>query len=243
MNTMTNFVIPAIDLMDGQCVRLKQGNFDQCSVYGQRPLDMALQFEAAGIARLHVVDLDGAKAGKIVNWKVLETIATHTKLKIDFGGGIKTTADVQAVLQSGATWATVGSLAVKQPLVFEALVQQYGPQNFLVGADVKQEKLAVSGWLEQTDEKVFDFINHWKSKGLTWFFCTDIEKDGMMMGPSTNLYLKILAQCPGVSLTASGGIASLAHLHQLQAAGCAHAIVGKALYEGQILLSQLQPQA
>lgn len=236
---MNQFVIPAIDIIDGQCVRLSQGDYAQKTVYDGTPVDVARQFEAAGIGRLHLVDLDGAKAGKIVNWAVLEALAKHTSLKIDFGGGVKSEADVATLLNSGATWATVGSLAVKQPEVFESLVQRFGPEKFFVGADVKHEKLAVGGWLEQTEISVYDFINHWYSKGLTQFFCTDIEKDGMMQGPSIALYERILARCAGITLTASGGVSSVADLQALQAAGCGHAIVGKALYEGQILLSNI----
>ncbi|TAD86254.1 MAG: 1-(5-phosphoribosyl)-5-[(5-phosphoribosylamino)methylideneamino]imidazole-4-carboxamide isomerase [Bacteroidetes bacterium] len=236
---LKQFVIPAIDVIDGKCVRLSQGNYAQKTVYNERPLEVARQFEDAGITRLHLVDLDGAKAGKVVNWKVLETLATHTKLAIDFGGGIKTAADVSTVLNSGAALATIGSLAVKQPEIFASLVAQFGAQHFFIGADVMHEKLAVSGWLEQTDLLVYDFINQCKLLGITQFFCTDIEKDGMMQGPSTALYARILERCPGVQLTASGGATTLADLQALHQIGCIHAIVGKALYEGTILLSQL----
>jgi phosphoribosylformimino-5-aminoimidazole carboxamide ribotide isomerase len=236
---LKQFVIPAIDIIDGKCVRLSQGDYAQKTVYNEHPLEVALQFQDAGITRLHLVDLDGAKAGKIVNWKVLEALATNTKLGIDFGGGIKTATDVHTVLNSGAQLATIGSLAVKQPDVFAALVAQFGAEKFFIGADVKHEKLAVSGWLEQTDLLVYDFVNHCKSLGIAQVFCTDIEKDGMMQGPSTALYTNILQRCPGIALTASGGATTLADLQALQAAGCAHAIVGKALYEGTILLSEL----
>jgi phosphoribosylformimino-5-aminoimidazole carboxamide ribotide isomerase len=233
-------IIPAIDLIDGKCVRLSQGDYAQKKVYNERPLEVALQFQDAGIRRLHLVDLDGAKAGRVQNWKVLELLATQTNLEIDFGGGVKSKEDAQGVLNAGAALVTIGSLAVKRREYFLNLVAELGAEKFFIGADVKQEKLAVHGWLEQTDVLVYDFLNALHSVGLTQFFCTDIAKDGMMQGPSTALYRQILAQCPGVQLTASGGVSQLADLHELAAAGCSGAIVGKAIYEGSIRLSDLQ---
>ena len=233
-------VIPAIDVIDGKCVRLTKGDYDQKKIYNEHPLEVAMQFEDAGLERLHLVDLDGAKAGKVTNWKVLETIASKTRLVIDFGGGIKSLQDVDIVFNSGAALATIGSMAIKDEALFTMLVAHFGPGKFFLGADVKDEKIAVSGWLEQTEVDVFDFIHQFKSLGLTQFFCTDIAKDGMMQGPSTALYKKMLAECPGIELTASGGVTSLQDLHDLKAIGCAGAITGKAIYEGTITLQQLK---
>lgn len=237
---LNRFVIPAIDIIDGKCVRLSQGDYAQKKIYNEHPLEVAKMFEAAGINRLHLVDLDGAKAGRIINLKVLETLASGTNLQIDFGGGIKTAEDVKGVLNAGATMATIGSLAVKKPAVLIEIISLFGPDKLFIGADVKQEKIAVSGWLEQTDIQVVDFINDLTEKGLSQFFCTDIEKDGMMQGPSTELYKMILKNCNGIALTASGGVTKLSDLFELQQAGCSYSIVGKALYEGTISLSDLQ---
>lgn len=238
---MSNFqIIPAIDLIDGKCVRLSQGDYAQKKVYNENPLEVAKQFEDAGIERLHLVDLDGAKAGSVQNWRVLESIAAGTRLAIDFGGGVKAKEDVQGVLDAGAALVTIGSLAVKRREFFLDLVIQFGADKFFIGADVKNEKLAVHGWLEQTDVRVYDFVNALKTVGLQQFFCTDIAKDGMMQGPSTELYKQILQQCPGVSLTASGGVSKLDDLLELQAAGCSGAIVGKAIYEGTINMNDLK---
>lgn len=233
-------IIPAIDLIEGKCVRLSQGDYAQKKVYNDNPLEVAKAFEDAGITRLHLVDLDGAKAGAIQNWKVLETIASKTNLIIDFGGGVKTREDVEGILNAGAALVTIGSLAVKRRELFLNLVAEFGPDHFFIGADVNNEKLAVHGWLEQTDVLVYDFINALKSVGLTQFFCTDIAKDGMMQGPSTELYKSILQQCSGVSLIASGGVSKPEDLIELQQAGLSGAIVGKAIYEGTIDLNAPQ---
>lgn len=234
------FIIPAIDIIDGKCVRLSQGDYAQKKIYNEHPLEVALQFEDAGVRRLHLVDLDGAKAGKVINWKVLETIASKTSLVIDFGGGIKSEHDVEVVFSSGAALATIGSLAVKDADLFNQLIQNFGAHKFFLGADVKDEKIAVGGWLEQTDVWVYDFINQYKTKGLKHVFCTDIAKDGMMQGPSVELYKNILRECPGIELTASGGVTNIDDLHQLKAIGCAGAIVGKAIYEGNIAIADLK---
>ena len=233
-------IIPAIDIIDGKCVRLSQGDYSQKKVYNEHPLEVAMQFEDIGLKRLHLVDLDGAKAGRIINWKVLETLASKTSLVIDFGGGIKKLEDVDIVFNSGASLATVGSLAVKEPDLFTMLMLHFGADRFFVGADVKEEKLAIHGWLEQTDVLVYDFINGYLEQGLQQFFCTDIAKDGMMQGPSGDLYKAIIEQCAGVQLTASGGVSSMYDLEVLQQIGCAGAIVGKAIYEGTVSLSQLK---
>ena len=236
----SGFVFPAIDIFDGKCVRLSQGDYSQKKVYNEHPLEVALQFEDAGIQRLHLVDLDGAKAGKVINWKVLEQIASKTKLVIDFGGGIKTFDDLSVIFNSGAALATIGSLAVKDEQLFATMIQQYGAGKFFVGADVKNEKIAIGGWLEQTDVYVYDFINKYHASGIEQFFCTDIAKDGMMEGPSTELYKTILKECPGIQLTASGGVSKMDDLFELKEAGCIAAIVGKAIYEGTISINDLK---
>ena len=236
---LAGFIIPAIDLIDGKCVRLSQGDYAQKKVYNENPLEVAKAFQDAGITRLHLVDLDGAKAGAVQNWKVLEKIATGTNLIIDFGGGVKSKEDVAGVLNAGAALVTIGSLAVKRREYFLNLVVEFGADKFFIGADVNNEKLAVHGWLEQTDVLVYDFINALKTVGLTQFFCTDIAKDGMMQGPSTDLYKRLLEQCPGISLIASGGVSKPDDLLELQQAGLNGAIVGKAIYEGTIKLEQL----
>jgi len=196
-------------------------------------------FENAGLQRLHLVDLDGAKAGKVTNWKVLESIATNTRLVIDFGGGIKALQDVDIVFNSGAALATIGSMAVKDAQLFTFLLTTYGAGKFFLGADVKDEKIAIGGWLETTDIGIIDFIKKYQAAGVTQFFCTDISKDGMMQGPGIALYKKMLTETDGLNLTASGGVSSMDDLHQLKTIGCAGAIVGKAIYEGAVTLKQL----
>lgn len=234
-------IIPAIDCIAGKCVRLTQGDYNQKTIYNDDPLEVAKAFEQAGIKRLHLVDLDGAKEGKVVNWKVLEAIATHTSLQIDFGGGIKQETDLEKVINSGATWATIGSLAAKQPAIFEDWITRYGAHRFFVGADVRAEKIAVGGWLETTNTSVFDFINRYIALGTTYIFCTDISKDGTLNGPATELYTKLMAAEPELQLVASGGVKDIDCLHQLKAAGCAGVIIGKAIYENRITLEQLKP--
>lgn len=231
--------IPAIDIIDGKCVRLTKGDYNQKKIYNEHPLEVALMFEDAGISRLHLVDLDGAKAGSVKNWKVLETIAAKTKLVIDFGGGIKAAEDVHVVLNSGASLVTVGSMAVKDAGLFEMLLLNFGAGKFLVGADVKEEKIAIHGWLEQTEIGVLDFLAEYAAKGVKQFFCTDIAKDGMMMGPSTDLYKKILENIKGIQLIASGGIRHMDDVLQMKEIGMSGAIVGKAIYEGKIDIKQL----
>ena len=233
-------IIPAIDIIDGKCVRLTQGDYQQKKVYNEHPLEVAKAFEDAGLHRLHLVDLDGAKAGAVKNWKVLETIAAKTKLEIDFGGGIKTKADVQIVFNSGAALATVGSIAVKDEATFLSWLQAFGADKFLLGADVKDEKIAVGGWLETTDIWIYDFIEKYISHGITKIFCTDVSKDGKLEGPSIELYKNIINRFPSLYFIASGGVASLPDLEALQQIGCAAAIVGKAIYEGRIAIPDLK---
>jgi len=234
-------IIPAIDCIDGKCVRLTQGDYAQKTVYHDDPLDVALEFERAGIKRLHLVDLDGAKAGKVVNWKVLERIAANTSLQIDFGGGIKTEEDLEKVLGAGAKWAVIGSLAVKEPERFMNWISLYGSQTFFLGADVRNEKIAISGWKETTEKGVMDFINEYKSKGIDYMFCTDISKDGKLEGPATELYQKIIEQNNDLRLVASGGVSKSEDLYELQRIGCDGVIIGKAIYENRISLDDLKP--
>ena len=200
---------------------------------------MAKAFEGIGLMRLHLVDLDGAKAGQVVNWKVLEKIANNTELKIDFGGGIKTEATLKTVLDTGATYATIGSLAVKNELLFQEWIARFGAKVFMLGADVLDEKLAIGGWLEKTEISVFDFMKSYIDKGVKQIFCTDIKKDGKLQGPSIELYLKIIEQFPNLQLIASGGVSSLDDLIELEEIGCSAAIVGKAIYENKITISEL----
>jgi phosphoribosylformimino-5-aminoimidazole carboxamide ribotide isomerase len=232
-------IIPAIDIIDGKCVRLKQGDYGQKTIYNENPAEVARQFEAAGITRLHLVDLDGAKAGKVTNWKTLEAVTLATKLVVDFGGGIQSAADVQIILDNGARYAAVGSVAVKNEPLFSEWLQEFGPDVFLLGADVRNEQLAVKGWTETTTLNIFDFIENMLQKGVTRFFCTDIGKDGMLEGPSIDLYQRLLARFPGMHLIASGGVSSLEDVRLLRQTGCSGAIIGKAIYEGRIRLEEL----
>ena len=232
-------IIPAIDLIEGKCVRLTEGDYAQKKIYNEDPLEVAKAFEGIGLMRLHLVDLDGAKAGEVVNWKVLEKIANQTSLKIDFGGGIKKERTLKTVLDTGATYATIGSLAVKNRNVFEEWIERFGAAVFMLGADVFEEKIAVGGWLEKTDLDVYDFMQSYMNKGLTQMFCTDIQKDGKLQGPSIDLYKKIIAKFPSLQLIASGGVSNLQDLKDLREIGCAAAIVGKAIYENRITLPAL----
>jgi phosphoribosylformimino-5-aminoimidazole carboxamide ribotide isomerase len=232
-------IIPAIDIIEGKCVRLTQGDYGQKKVYNERPLEVALAFEDAGLQRLHLVDLDGAKAGAVRNWKVLETIAAKTQLVVDFGGGIKTAADVEIVFNSGAALATVGSIAVKDGLLFVSWLQQYGAARFLLGADVKNEKIAVSGWQETTDRWVYDFIREYMEKGVGQIFCTDVSKDGLLQGPALELYKNIVAEFPELHFIASGGVSGMDDVRRLEEVGCKGVIIGKAIYEGRIALNEL----
>ena len=233
-------IIPAIDIIDGRCVRLTQGQYDSVKVYNEQPLEVAKQFEDAGLSRLHLVDLDGAKAGAVKNWKVLETLAVSPSLVIDFGGGIKTEKDAEIVLNSGAAWATVGSIAVKEEAAFMQWVRRFGPDKFMLGADVKGEKIAVGGWLETTDIWVYDFIRKYQEQGIQHVFCTDVSKDGLLQGPSVPLYKNIIAEFPGLYFIASGGVSSVNDLEILAGIGCKGAIVGKAIYEQKITLEELK---
>ena len=233
-------IIPAIDIIDGKCVRLTQGDYEQKTIYNENPLEVALQFESIGIKRLHLVDLDGAKLGKIVNYKVLEAIATKTSLSIDFGGGIKTDDDIDTVFNYGADLATVGSIAVKNKVLFFSWIKKYGAKKLFLGADVKSEKIAIGGWFETTDISIYDFIEENLAEGIQHIFCTDISKDGLLQGPSVDLYKKIINKFPTINLTASGGVSNTTDLIELKNMGCSAAIVGKAIYEGRITMNELK---
>src|ERR1044072_5383329 len=233
-------IIPAIDIIDGKCVRLTQGDYEQKKIYNEHPLEVAKQFEDAGLKRLHLVDLDGAKAGAVKNWKVLEAIAGKTELVIDFGGGIKTEKDVNIVFESGAALATIGSLAVKNEFEFVKWLLQYGAEKFLLGADVKDEKITVGGWLETTDISIYDFLKKYIDHGVQQVFCTDVSKDGLLAGPSVELYKNIIGRFPKLHFIASGGVSSMKDLEDLAAIGCSGAIVGKAIYENRITLDDLK---
>lgn len=233
-------IIPAIDIIDGKCVRLTQGDYSQKTIYNEHPLEVALQFQDAGLQRLHLVDLDGAKAGSVKNWKVLEQLTSKTQMVIDFGGGIKKEEDLVIVFNSGAAYATIGSLAVKEESTFVQWLQQYGAEKFLLGADVKEEKIAVAGWLETTDIWIYDFIEQYIQNGIKQLFCTDVSKDGKLEGPSTELYKNIITKFPQLQFIASGGVSNIKDLELLRDAGCSGAIVGKAIYENKISLKELK---
>ncbi|MBF4515718.1 1-(5-phosphoribosyl)-5-[(5-phosphoribosylamino)methylideneamino]imidazole-4-carboxamide isomerase [Flavobacterium sp. ANB] len=233
-------IIPAIDIIDGKCVRLSKGDYDTKIIYNENPLEVAKSFEAHGIEYLHLVDLDGAKSSKIVNYKILEQIANQTSLKIDFGGGLKSDDDLRIAFESGANQITGGSIAVKNRAIFEKWISEYGSDKIILGADAKDEKIAVSGWLEDSDEKLIPFIQDYQNKGIQYVICTDIAKDGMLEGPSFDLYEKILNEAKGVKLIASGGISTFDELPKLAELGCEGTIIGKAIYEGRITLKQLE---
>ena len=232
-------IIPAIDILHGKCVRLTQGDYERGKIYNEHPLEVARQFEDAGLKRLHLVDLDGAKDGRVINWKLLEAIAGKTGLIIDFGGGIGTDKDLQIVFESGAAFATVGSIAVKNENLFREWLLQFGPEKFLLGADVRDEKISISGWTVNTEIQILDFMEKYIQAGIKQIFCTDIKMDGAMNGPSLELYKKIVKRFPDLHFIASGGIRSLDDIYLLEELGCKGAIVGKAIYEGFITLKDL----
>lgn len=233
-------IIPAIDIIDGKCVRLTQGNYSLKTIYNEDPVEVAITFEDIGIKRLHLVDLDGARRGKIINFKILEKIASKTKLKIDYGGGIKTNADIDSVFRSGADIATIGSIAVKDEALFFTWLKKYGPEKILLGADVKDELIAINAWSETTNVSIIDFITANLVNGVTTIFCTDISKDGLLRGPSIALYKKVLLEFPKLNLIASGGVSNLKDLEDLKNIGCSGTIIGKAFYEGLITLNDLK---
>tara|TARA_R110001632_G_scaffold45215_7_gene114878 strand:- start:2492 stop:3217 length:726 start_codon:yes stop_codon:yes gene_type:complete len=233
-------IIPAIDIIDGKCVRLTKGDYSTKKIYNENPLEVAKEFEAAGIEYLHVVDLDGAKASHIVNHKVLEQIASNTNLKIDFGGGLKSDDDLRIAFDSGANQITGGSIAVKNSTIFERWISKFGADKIILGADCNNEKIAVSGWQEESDLEVIPFIKDYQEKGISYVICTDISKDGMLEGPSFELYQRILEKTPEIKLIASGGISTFDEIPQLADMNCEGVIIGKAIYENRISLKQLE---
>lgn len=232
-------IILAIDLIEGKCVRLSQGDFARKKVYSENPLETALEFEAIGLRRLHIVDLDGAKNGRISNLKVLETIARNTNLEIDFGGGIKTDADVKSVFGAGAKMASVGSVAVKNEQKFFEWIEHYGGEKILLGADARGEKLAINGWQTATEIEIVPFLKRYFERGATQTFVTDISKDGLLEGSANELYRKISGEIPQLKLIASGGVSKIEDIYELEKIGCSGVIVGKAIYERKISLKDL----
>lgn len=233
-------IIPAIDLIEGKCVRLTQGDYGQKKIYNENPLEVALEFEDAGLKRLHLVDLDGAKAKKVVNWKVLEKIASKTSLHVDFGGGVQSEDDIKIVFESGAKQVTGGSVAVKQPDLFEHWLKTYGGEKIILGADAKNEKIAVSGWEEGTSIWVYDFVEEYVEKGVKYTISTDVAKDGLLQGPSFDLYKNLQDKCPDLNIIASGGIAGIEDVEKLAEMNIYGVIIGKAIYENRISLADLK---
>lgn len=231
-------LIPAIDIIDGKCVRLSKGDYNTKKVYNKNPLEVAKAFEDHGLKYLHLVDLDGAKSQHMVNHQVLEKICTYTNLKVDYGGGLKSEEDLKLAFESGASQVTVGSIAIKEPKKFKHWLHQYGSEKIILGADCKDRKVASSGWLETSDKDVIEFIQEYEREGVQYVICTDIAKDGMLRGPSINLYQDIINHTQ-VKLIASGGIHNTADLIRLREMGCEAAIIGKAIYEGKIKLNEL----
>jgi phosphoribosylformimino-5-aminoimidazole carboxamide ribotide isomerase len=232
-------IIPAIDIIDGKCVRLSQGDYERKTIYNEDPLEVAKMFEAYGLQRLHLVDLDGAKAHHIVNHKVLERIALHTTLTIDFGGGLKSDRDVETAFEAGADMVTGGSIAVKSPAVMHKWIETYGSERIILGADASDGKIAVSGWTEDSGLDLFAFIQRWKGKGIDKVISTDISRDGMLTGPAIEMYKEILRQIPGIYLIASGGVGTIQDILNLEKIGIPAVIVGKAIYEGKISLEEV----
>ncbi len=232
-------IIPAIDIIGGKCVRLSQGDYAQKTVYNENPLEVARMFEDEGIQRLHLVDLDGAKAQHIINYKTLETITSKTKLIVDFGGGIKSDEDLRIAFECGASMITGGSIAVQKPEIFGEWIKKYGGDKIILGADTKFGNIAVNGWLETTKIELIPFVDKYLQQGIKKVICTDISKDGMLEGPSVELYKNMLQKLPHLYLIASGGVSSIFDLEQLNQAGIPAVIIGKAIYEGRISLKDL----
>ncbi len=233
-------IIPAIDIIDGKCVRLYQGDYNQKTVYNENPLDVAKSFEDAGLKYLHLVDLDGAKAGKIINFKTLEKITSKTSLQVDFGGGISSDDMIKIPFECGASQVTIGSLAVKSPDIVERWLKQFGAEKIIIGADVQNEKIQIHGWQEDSKMYVYDFIGNYVEKKIEYVMCTDISKDGTLQGAATELYKIIKEHFPEIKLIASGGIGSMNDVEACAKAGCEGVIIGKAIYEGKIKLEELR---
>ena len=233
-------LIPAIDIIDGKCVRLSQGDYDTKKIYNENPLEVAKEFEANGIQRLHVVDLDGAKSSHVVNYKVLDAIAGHTSLTIDFGGGIKTDEDLVIAFENGAHMVTLGSVAVKKPELFKKWLHQYGAEKIILGADVKDNRISVSGWLEEGPQELMPFLTNYTQEGVSKVLCTDISRDGMLQGPSIELYKQVMQRFPTMHLIACGGVSGVDDIIRLDDAGIPAVVFGKALYEGRITMKDLK---
>lgn len=237
-------IIPAIDIIEGKCVRLSKGDYNTKKIYNENPLEVAKNFEAHGIQYLHLVDLDGAKSKHIVNHKILEDIASKTSLKVDFGGGLKTDKDLQIAFECGAQQITGGSIAVKDPDIFKSWIQKFGSDKIILGADANNEKIAVSGWQEESNKELIPFIQEYQEEGINYVICTDISKDGMLEGPSFDLYRRILEETSSedkkLKLIASGGISTFSELPELAELGCEGTIIGKAIYEGRIKMKELE---
>ena len=233
-------IIPAIDLINGKCVRLTEGDYARKTEYAQSPLEIAKQYQDHGIKRLHLVDLDGAKQGKVINWQIAEQLASYTDLVIDFGGGVKTAAEVERIIDLGIEYVVVGSVAAKQPDLFADWIVRFGPDRFMLGADVRNEMIMVSGWLEKSSIQLFPFLETQINQGIRNVFCTDISKDGKLEGPAVDLYRKVKLAYPAFNLIASGGVSSMDDVHALAEAGCNGVIIGKAIYEGRILIQELE---
>jgi phosphoribosylformimino-5-aminoimidazole carboxamide ribotide isomerase len=233
-------IIPAIDIIEGKCVRLTKGDYTTQKIYNEDPLEVAKAFESSGVTSLHLVDLDGAKAKSIVNHRVLEKLATHTGLKIDFGGGLKSDTDLKIAFDCGAHQITGGSVAVKNPEIFNQWLVEYGSDKIILGADVKGDRIAVSGWMETSEESIFPFVKKYQKEGVQYVICTDISKDGMLEGPAFTLYQSLLTACPEIKLIASGGVSDIEELPRLANLGCEGVIIGKAIYEKKISLKRLE---
>ena len=234
-------IIPAIDIINGECVRLSNGDYNKKTVYSKNVLDVAKNFEDNGIQFLHLVDLDGAKQNRIINYKILEKISSQTNLIIDFGGGLKSEEDIKIAFESGAKQVTLGSVAIKNPELFLKSLEKYGSEKIILGADARKEKIAISGWLEESESNIYDFIKEKIKIGIQYVISTDIDKDGMLEGPSFDLYEKIIGENPNIKLIASGGITSASDLEKVKSIGCEGAIIGKALYENRIKFNDLKP--
>jgi len=233
-------IIPAIDIINCKCVRLSKGDYNTQKIYNENPLEVAKMFEAHGVKYLHLVDLDGAKASHIVNYKVLEKIASQTNLKIDFGGGLKSDEDLRIAFESGANQITGGSIAIKNPELFKDWITKYSSEKIILGADAKDEKVAVGGWLEKSDKDLIPFIQNYVKEGISYIICTDIAKDGMLQGPSFELYKNILSQNSDIKLIASGGVSCFKDLPKLAGLGCEGTIIGKAIYENKISMKEIE---
>jgi phosphoribosylformimino-5-aminoimidazole carboxamide ribotide isomerase len=232
-------IIPAIDIIDGKCVRLTQGDYAQKKVYNENPVEVAKEFEDSGLKHLHLVDLDGARAGKVQNWKVVESITSQTKLKVDFGGGIKTKEEIKQLFDAGVVQVNLGSIAVKNGPLVEEWITEYGQDKIILSADVKDEMVAIAGWMENSAILLTEFIKGWIDKGIRYITCTDIHTDGMLQGPNVELYRKLLKAFPAIKLIASGGVGSIGDVENLKKINMDGVIIGKAIYEGRISLADL----